>query len=102
MVLRPREKIEMTVESLVENIRLGLDQVGNPVAVIEGDGNHETHHVKARSFRRIIINEGKSLGLIHSSKEIERIQDGVWMQQKHLKMNFMFVYAWPQLKVVLS
>jgi len=77
MVLKPREKIEMTTKSLVEKIRLGLDQVGNPVAVIEGDGNYETHHIKARSFRRIIINEGKSLDLIHSSREIERIQDGV-------------------------
>jgi len=77
MVLKPREKIEATTKSLISSIRLGLDQVGNPVAVIEGDGNHETHHIKARSFRRIIISEGKSLDLIHSSKEIERIQDGV-------------------------
>lgn len=75
MTLKSKEKIEMTVKSLDDKLKLGLDQVGNQIAVLYGDGNPETHHIKARSFRRLIIKEGKELGYIHTGREIESIQE---------------------------
>jgi len=74
MVLKPREKIEMTTKSLVSSIRLGLDQVGNPVAVIDSDANPTTYHINSRSFRKVIIYEGQSLDFILTSREIEEIK----------------------------
>jgi len=77
MVLKSAEKIQATTKSLVENIKLGLDQVGNPIAVIENDGNPETYHITARSFRKVIIYEGRALDFIFTSREIESIQQAL-------------------------
>jgi len=77
MRMKSKEKIELVTTSLADNIKLGLDQVGNAVAVIEGNGNPKTYHIHARSFRKIIIKEGHASDIILSSREIKAIQDGV-------------------------
>jgi hypothetical protein len=77
MRMKSKEKIELVTKSLTESIKLGLDQVGNAVAVIEGDGNPNTYHVNTRSFRKIVINEGQASDITVSSREIKAIQEGV-------------------------
>jgi len=76
-MMKSKQKIEVTTKSLVESIKLGLDQVGNPVAVVEGDGNPNTYHISTRSFRKIIIREGQALDIMLSSRELKAIQEGV-------------------------
>lgn len=77
MVLKPRERIEQTTKSLVGKLMLGVDPVGDPIAVIEGEGNPTTYHISTKSFKKIIIHEGKSYGFIHSSREIAEIQQAL-------------------------
>jgi len=77
MVSGPKEQIETTVKSLIGKIQLGIDQLSNPVAVIREKGNPETYHIKARNFRKVIIKEGQSVSITHTSREIEAIQEAL-------------------------
>ena len=77
MRLKSKEKVEIVTKSLAESIKLGLDQVGNAVAVIEGEGNPATYHIHARSFRKIVIKEGQASDITLSSREIKAIQEGI-------------------------
>tara|TARA_R110002111_G_scaffold55408_9_gene95274 strand:+ start:116 stop:1567 length:1452 start_codon:yes stop_codon:yes gene_type:complete len=78
MGLKSKEKIEITTNNLVEKLKLGLDQVGEPTAVVEGaDSNPKTYYMMARNFRKVIIHEGRALDFILTSREIESIQQAL-------------------------
>jgi len=78
MGLNPRERIDRVTKDLCAYLKLGIEQAGHPIAIVErGEGNPETNRINARSIRKVIVNAGKKLKFVLNSREIAEIQQNL-------------------------
>lgn len=70
--------IRAALDGLMKSLTLGVNQTGEPIAVLTGENkNATTYCIGAREFRSLIFEEGKRIDHVFTGREIDEIKQGL-------------------------